>query len=138
MTIRGEFARFGVAGAIGFAVDSGVLSLCVHVFGWDPYSARALSFLAAATTTWLVNRRFTFQDQTPRHGLPVQYLRYLLGALTGGSVNYATYAILVYSSDWMREHLIIAVAFGSLAGMAVNFSVAKWWVFHRAKQNGVE
>lgn len=131
MSLRGELARFGMAGAVGFAVDSGVLYLCVRFFGWDPYSGRALSFLAAATTTWVLNRRFTFGDQTPRARLPGQYVRYLLGALSGGSVNYATYAVWVYTSVWVQTYLIVAVAAGSLAGMVVNFAVSKWWVFRR-------
>jgi putative flippase GtrA len=122
-----------MAGTVGFVVDSGVLYLCVRLFGWDPYSGRALSFLAAATTTWALNRRFTFRNQTPRTRLPGQYLRYLLGALTGGSVNYATYAGLVYTSVWVQTYLIVGVAVGSLAGMVVNFAVSKWWVFRRAE-----
>lgn len=133
MSLRDELVRFGMAGAVGFVVDSGILYLCVRFFGWDPYSGRALSFLAAVTTTWTLNRRFTFSDQTPQARLPRQYLRYVLGALTGGSVNYATYAVLVYNSDWVQTYLIVGIAAGSLAGMIVNFSVSKWWVFRRAE-----
>lgn len=129
MSLHYELTRFGVVGTVGFVVDSAVLYGCVRGLGWDPYSGRAVSFLAAATTTWGLNRRFTFRDLTPRVRLPGQYLRYLFGALIGGAVNYATYAGMVYNSAWVQTYLILGVAAGSLAGMAVNFTVSKWWVF---------
>ena len=47
---------FLVAGLLGLAVDVGVLYLAAPWLGW--YAARALSFLAAATVTWRVNRRY--------------------------------------------------------------------------------
>lgn len=123
--------RFAVVGTIGFVVDAGALYGLVHIAGFNPYTARLISFLLAATTTWALNRLYTFQH---RHNGNVsgQWLQYLLIAALGGSVNYATYAWLLFTSAWIKQHLIIGVAAGSIAGLAVNFTAARYWVF-RAK-----
>jgi len=35
-----QFLKFGVVGVIGFIVDVGVLTFCMHVFGMGPYGGR--------------------------------------------------------------------------------------------------
>lgn len=120
--------RFGVAGVIGFLVDAGILTLLVGPLGIDPYLARVPSFLAAATTTWLVNRHWTFAD---RGGGVAggQWGRYVLAMLAGGAVNYATYAALIATVPLARAWPVLGVAAGSLAGMAVNYASSNWWIF---------
>ena len=59
MSLPTQFLRFGLVGAVGFLVDVGVL-YAMHGLGLDLYTARVVSFLAAATFTWLGNRFFTF------------------------------------------------------------------------------
>ncbi len=49
---RSEFLRFVIVGGIGFLVDGGVLMALTRGAGLDPYSARVVSFVCAASTTW--------------------------------------------------------------------------------------
>jgi hypothetical protein len=49
--------------------------------------------------------------------------------LPGLALNYGTYAVLVATSPLMAAHLALPVAAGALAGMAANFTVARWLVF---------
>ena len=58
MKLAREFLSFAVVGTIGFVVDLGVLYVVAPTLGW--YGGRVLSFLAAASVTWALNRRFTF------------------------------------------------------------------------------
>ena len=53
-----EFLLFAAVGVVGFGVDVAVLYLVAPLLGW--YGARVLSFIAAATATWALNRRYTF------------------------------------------------------------------------------
>ncbi len=55
-----RFGAFAVVGAVGFLVDAGVLTALVNGLGANPYAARAVSFPAAVTATWWLNRRWTF------------------------------------------------------------------------------
>lgn len=123
--------RFGLAGAIGFAVDALLLQLLIGPFGLDPYVARVPSFLAAATSTWLINRNWAFADRRA-HGRLHEWLRYLLAMLAGGAVNYGCYALLIATLPLVRSWPVLGVAAGSLAGMAVNYLSSRFWIFRTA------
>ncbi len=127
MSTAGQFARFAVAGAIGFVVDALVLYLASAAgAGW--YAGRAISFLCAVFVTWQFNRRFTFTGDKP--GSPwAEWWRYLSAMALGGAVNLGAYAAtlaLAPASTWTP---LAGVAIGSIAGMLVNFATSKAWVF---------
>jgi putative flippase GtrA len=134
--VMGPMLRFGIVGGIGFLVDAGVLTVML-TWGLDPYSGRVVSFLAAATTTWILNRSFTFRRDSPSgtHPAPThpmgEWLVYLGLMVIGGLVNYGTYALAVALLEPVERHPVIGVALGSLAGMAINFWTSKTMVFER-------
>ena len=127
-----QFLRFGMVGAGGFLVDAGTLWTVRLVIDLDLYSARGISYLAAATATWALNRNYTFIN-TQRRGALRQWLCFLIVNLGGGAVNYSTYAVLIAFTplaelpDWLGPTL--AVGAGSLAGLVVNFLTSRRWVF---------
>ncbi len=49
--------------------------------------------------------------------------------LTGGLVNYLTYAWLVSQFPVVRENPVLGVAAGAIAGLSVNFTLSKMLVF---------
>lgn len=123
-----QLAVFAVAGTIGFIVDGGIVQLLVSVAGWNPYLARLLSFLAAVVVTWVINRAITFSG-VRRHGILGEWLRYLLAMSGGFVVNFATYSLLVFHYGLVQRWPVLGVAAGSLAGMACNFVLARWWIY---------
>ena len=131
MRIGSEFLSFAVVGAVGFVVDVGVLYLVAPVFGW--YGGRVLSFVAAATTTWLCNRHFTFNAR--QSGVPLwrEYGHYLFTMLAGALVNYTAYALVL---RWLAGPLApaLGVAVGSCAGLLVNFIAARHLVFRAVRK----
>lgn len=114
-------------GAAGFVVDAVVLSVFVHQFFWPPIAARVISFVAAATFTWQLNRRFTFRAM-PAPG-SAQYVRYLLASSGGFGVNFAVFSAAVLYVQHLRAWPIIALALASAAGLLVNFVLYRHWVF---------
>jgi putative flippase GtrA len=123
--------RFGIVGGIGFLVDAGILAAML-AWGLGPYSGRVVSFLAAATTTFILNRSFTFRrDSRPETHPAGEWLAYLGLMAIGGLVNYGTYAAAVALSEEVHRFPVIGVALGSIAGMAINFWSAKTLVFER-------
>jgi putative flippase GtrA len=127
--VRAQLLRFLVAGAIGFVVDAGVLSLLVWC-GAGYFVGRALSFLMAVWVTWRLNRRFTFtgaDDTSPWR----EWWRYLAAMSVGGAINYAIYSgavLLLPHTAWLP---LWSVALGSVGGLGANFVSARWWVFRR-------
>ena len=121
-----EFLLFALAGVIGFGVDVGVLYLTAPLLGW--YAARVLSFLAAATATWALNRRYAFGARHSDASLAREYLGYLLTMLGGAVVNYGVYVLVLhaFSGVWVPA---LGVALGSCSGMALNFLAARQLIF---------
>jgi putative flippase GtrA len=129
--VVGQFLRFGMVGGIGFLVDTGIL-YAMLALGLDRYSGRVVSFLGAATATWILNRSFTFRSNSPSGAHPAgEWLAYLGLMAIGGLVNYGTYAAAITLSETMHRHPALGVALGSIAGMAINFWSAKTMVFER-------
>ncbi len=125
-----QFFRFTIVGALGFLVDAGVLHLLVAGAGGDLYASRLLSFLAAASFTWAMNRRFTFGSGDRRTGR--QWARFVAVNAVGGGINYGVYAALVATVPAVAGLPVLGVAAGSLAGLAVNFTGSRTLVFGRA------
>ncbi|MDM0021757.1 GtrA family protein [Variovorax saccharolyticus] len=130
MKIGREFLSFAVVGTIGFCVDLGVLYLVAPALGW--YGGRVVSFLAAATVTWALNRVYTFAGRRSGGSIAREYLRYLLTMLAGALVNYLTYVLTLH---WLEGPLApaLGVGFGSIAGLMVNFLTARFLVFGSAR-----
>lgn len=124
MKLGRQFLSFAVVGAIGFVVDVAVLYLVAPLLGW--YWARVLSFLAAATATWALNRRYTFRRSEA--SVLREYLGYLLTMLGGAVVNYGAYVLVLHwaTGPWAPA---AGVALGSCAGLVVNFLSARYLVF---------
>jgi len=139
MLTMSQFIRFGIVGGIGFLVDAGLLRLLLS-FGLGYYGGRAISFLAAATTTWILNRSFTFRREAAGSGHPSpphpvgEWLAYLGLMAIGGAVNYGAYAAAIEMSELVRRHPELGVALGSLAGMAINYWSAKTMIFERKRK----
>ncbi|MCA3273915.1 MAG: GtrA family protein [Roseomonas sp.] len=131
LSVLMEFLRFGVVGTIGFVVDTAVLYAGL-AFGLGLYGGRAVSYLVAATTTWALNRLWTFRGrgEGPAHQ---QWALFLLVNLIGFAMNYGTYAALIVFVPMVAAHPVLGVAAGAIAGMFGNFVLSRQLVF-RARE----
>lgn len=125
-----QFLLFCIGGVIGFVVDAGILRLLVSGLQMNAYAARLVSFLCAATATWLWNRHNTFRG-TRRYGLFGEWARYLLAMSGGFVVNYGTYALLYALLPLVQRYPELGVAAGSVAGLVVNYVSSRWWIYRR-------
>jgi putative flippase GtrA len=126
-TVLMEFLRFGVVGTIGFVVDTAALYAGLAL-GLGLYGGRAVSYLVAATTTWALNRLWTFHGRGngPAHQ---QWALFLLVNLIGFAMNYGTYAALIALVPVVAAHPVLGVAAGAIAGMFGNFVLSRQLVF---------
>ena len=128
---RLSLLRFAVIGALGLPVDAGVLWLMTHRVGLDPYSGRIVSWLSAASFTWIGNRYFTFRAARARGliGTMKEWLRFLAANAVGGLVNVGLYSTLVRFAPPPLDNLYVALVVGVLAGLVFNFTLSKTMVF---------
>jgi putative flippase GtrA len=123
-----QLLSFSIVGAIGFLVDAAALYFAIGVLGAGLYGGRVISYLTAATATWLLNRRYTFREQRSTNRV-AEWGRFLAANAVGGLVNYATYAFLVTFYPVAAAYPVLGVAAGSVAGLVVNFSLSRRLVF---------
>ena len=135
-----DFLRFGVVGTGGFIVDAVVLTAAL-VLGLGPWLGRLVSYVAAASTTFALNRAWTFRARrgaetqaTALHGtrqVGRQWALFLAVNLVGFACNYGTYAALVAGVALVARNPVLGVAAGSIAGLAGNFLLSRRFVFRQ-------
>jgi putative flippase GtrA len=126
---QSKFLRFAIVGGAGFFVDAAILAFGLQVLGLDPYSARMLSYLGAATFTWWGNRLFTFADSASAERRAHEWGRFVAVNAVGAVVNYGVYAALVAFAPAHLNNPFVALAAGSLSGLAFNFFGSKRFVY---------
>ncbi len=121
-----QFMQFATVGVAGLVVDTATV---YGLRGWlGLYGAGLAAYGTGATTTWLLNRIWTFRGQGsgPIHH---QWARFLMANLGGFVLNRGTYFILVTVMPLAAQQPVIATAAGAVAGMFLNFSLSRRLVF---------
>jgi putative flippase GtrA len=122
-----QFMMFGTVGIVGFLADTATVYALRYSLGL--YGAGAVAYGVAATTTWILNRLWTFRGKGtgPAHR---QWARFLLVNLGGFALNRGAYAALVTFVPLCAAEPVFAVGAGAIAGMFLNFSLSRTMVFH--------
>jgi len=130
---------FGCVGAVGFAVDAGVLSALNKGFGVNVYAARVVSFVVAVFVTWLLNRTLVFKQaaDVPRDKRR-EYASYFTIQTIGALINLGVFAALIASQPALKAYPIIPLAAGSIVGMFFNYAGAHFWVFKTPRKESLK
>jgi putative flippase GtrA len=133
MKLDRQIVPFAISGGLGFVVDTAVLYGAMAL-GAGFYLGRALSFMAAASFTWIFNRSITFTRSAPRHPSFAEWFKYVVAMSVGGAVNYLVSAWSYHHILLVLQFPVLAVAAGSMAGLAVNFLLAKRLIFNSGER----
>ena len=123
-----EIAKFGIVGAVNYAVDVGLFNiLVVSTFHNKPLSAKSVSTVVAATSSYFMNRHWTWKDRA-RTGVRREYALFLvLSAIALG----ITLACLAFGEYVLHEKSLLARNFwGNIVGVGVAM-VFRFWSFKR-------
>jgi putative flippase GtrA len=126
--------RFGLVGVVGAAVHIGAFWLLQRLAGLTNSPAWILAFLVAATSTWAMNRTFTFQDRA-NAGQASEWLRYLAIAGAGAVAHFLVFHLVIRFVPLFAQHPAMAIVPGSLASFAVTYAGASLLVFRNARKN---
>jgi putative flippase GtrA len=126
-----ELAKFGIVGVVNFSLDVAIFNVLrfgpLHV---GPLTSKAVSTVVAATSSYFMNRHWTFRHRA-RTGIVREYrLFILLSAIALG----ITETCLAISHYVLGLHSVLADnisanGIGLLLGMAFRFWSFKRWVF---------
>jgi putative flippase GtrA len=119
------FFRFCLVGAIGFAVDAGCTLAFTQLLGWPPALSRVAAFALAASTTWFLNRSFTFRSAASA----ATWLPYVLLTAFGAMLNFVIYMAWLAAFGTRPVDIFLAVASGSAAALALNYAISRKHVF---------
>ena len=133
LLIAEEFTRFGLVGLVGFFVDTGVVYALRHNFGL--YGAALISYVAAASVTWILNRNWTFKGRGSGQ-IHRQWALFLVANLGGFVLNRGVYALLVTFVALCARQPVIAITAGVLVAMTSNFMLSRNLVFGPAETSG--
>jgi putative flippase GtrA len=133
--LRWPLLRFGLVGVLGFLVDAGVLHELVFACKINLFAGRVISFVCAASATWLANRTITFSASAKSRGdLIAEWSKYLAASIAGGAVNYAAFVIAVELSATRKSTPVVGVGIGSIAGLCVNYALYSGFVFRPTRR----
>jgi putative flippase GtrA len=126
-----RFLRFALVGTAGFVVNEAALWCALHLLRLDAYSGGVVSFLVAVTFTWWGNRTLTFRERAARgpRGMSREWLTFVMANGLGFLVNYGIYAGLHAFAPAPLNNPYLALACGTLAGLAFNFTLSTRVVF---------
>lgn len=140
---RNRFLRFSVVGAIGALVDFAAFNLFSAGLGLLPSLAQALSFAAAVTSNFVLNRLWTFPDSRSKK-LAAQAAQYLLINLVGLIIRTPVFVLagrlfapgvealaaarpLPLDPEQLGHNLALATAIGAV--LLWNYFVNRKWTF---------
>jgi putative flippase GtrA len=131
LRVLAQFLMFGIVGLAGLVVDTGTV---YGLRGWlGLYGAGLAAYATGATTTWWLNRHWTFRGHAAPPARPHRQWALFMAANSAGFVlNRGTYfALVTYVAACARQP-VLATSAGAIAGMFVNFGLSRRIVFRPA------
>ncbi len=119
-----HLSRFLQVGALGFAIDAGLLWLLVYPLDMPPILSRGISFVVTIAITFVLNARYTFSARVRESSKS----RYVLIQLVGAGLNFFTYSLLVLNA---LLGPLWSLVVGSALASAHNFFMMRRFVFNQ-------
>lgn len=136
-----QFAKFFVVGVMNTGVDFTILNILMYTTKQNsgtPYVFfKTLSFLAAVTLSYFINKHWTFQDKSVENN-DKKFYQFILVSIIGAFINVTAATLVV---EFVRPMITIPIAgiiwgnigaiCGSASGLIWNFIGYKLWVFKK-------
>ena len=121
-----QVGAFLAVGAVGYVVNLAVYAAAVHALAIDYRTAATLAFGLALTTTFVLNRRYTFAAEDG--AVHRQAWRYALVNALGFATNLVALQVLV---EYGQAPKLTAEALAAVIAAPVNYAGQRLWAFAR-------
>ncbi len=120
-----KLLKFCIVGATGMVIDFGTTWLLKENARINKYVASSTGFILAASSNYLLNRIWTFQNKDPR--IAYQYLSFIVISLIGLGINnlviYILHGRLKYNFYLSKfTAIIIVTLWNFLMNLLITFS----------------
>ena len=127
--LLGEMLRFGIVGAFDTGLHFGLFNLLHYLLQWEPLVANGLAILVAVTSSYLLNRYWTFAHRA-RSGVGREFTVFVVLNGIGWLISQACLAVARYLLDLtdpvaLNAALVVGVGIGAV----FRFTTYKRFVF---------
>lgn len=127
-----KFFKFSMVGLFVYVVDASLFWLLLNITQVTLLS-RVCGTAIAMTVSWWLNKTFTFSD-TQSVNNQLQLVKFMASQTPGALTNVAVSTMVYTELGPFKENPFLSVAFGSCAGLAVNFMMANQFVFKNSSK----
>lgn len=121
-----ELTKFGLIGMVNTALDFAILNLLHFGLGVGPLTSKCVSTVIAATSSYFMNRHWTFRNRA-RSGMRREYTLFFLLNLIGLAIGLVCIAIVHYG---LRMDSLAAINAANLVGLVIG-TVFRFWSYRR-------
>ncbi len=121
-----ELTKFGLIGLINTALDFGIFNLLHFALDVGPLSSKCVSTVIAATSSYFMNRHWTFR-QRARSGMRREYTLFFLLNLVGLIIALVCIGLTKYG---FGKDSIVAINAANVAGLVIG-TVFRFWSYRR-------
>lgn len=121
-----EAAKFGVVGALNTVLDFAVLNLLVFGLGVPTLRSKVVSTVVAATSSYLMNRHWTFRHRE-RGDVRREYLLFFALNAVGLAIALLVLAAVRYGLD---RHGAVAINLANVVGLLLG-TAFRFWSYRR-------
>lgn len=125
-TVAREAAKFGAVGAFNTALDFLVLNLLVFGLGQAPLRSKVAAALVATTSSYLMNRHWTFRHRDRQHVRRESTLFFALNGV-GLAISLSILAVVRYGLGWDGA---LALNLANVVALAAGM-VFRFWSYRR-------
>jgi dolichol-phosphate mannosyltransferase len=128
-----QFMKYSIVGASGFVINMAVYSFMVKAVGLHYMAAAVVSFTAAVTSNFILNKYWTFSN--PQGAVSRQARRFLIVSIASLIPNLLILRVLmeimVSSNALGVDRAIVSQAIAITICTVLNFSGNKLWSFRQ-------
>ena len=125
-----EIAKFGIVGAVNFGLDIVLFNWLHFGIGIGPLTSKVLSTTVAATSSYFMNRHWSFAHRA-RSGIRREYVLFIILSAVGLGIALVCLGTARYVLD-LKSVLALNIAgngVGTVFGTLWRFWAFKKWVF---------
>lgn len=127
-----HYSAFLIAGSAAAGANFLVLYLLSNVLGISPYFAQILGLWASITTSWWINRTWTFPAQNSPS--VKEYFSYVASMLVSSAVNYLCFVLVLQVDPFFTANPAIALIPSTCVSMFVSYFGMKLFVFKKTPE----
>ena len=125
-----ELIKFAVIGCSGIVVNLFFVFIAFDLLGIIYKLALVVGFIAAVTTNFLLNRKFTFEG-AGKGDFIKQYEAFFVTCLIGFAINWIISVYLFTHISFFHQFYLFTTLLGIICGMMFNFIGSKFFVFKK-------